>query len=522
MTNSAHFSFITPVFNGLDFSEPVIVSGYSAIIHKLQLKVPYPNIIGTVSLKSKRVNSDTYFMLPGSYRVDDNKSVSEIEALYKHLVFALKYEGVNLLVLKALTQYYNDAELTQLLSIERTGQYSRRLWFLIEWLMGKKLNDIPDLIKKSYVYAVDPKLQYTVAGTKSSRHLVINNLPGTVDFCPLIRKTEKLEKYIQQNLSEKNRHYLSGIRKGILQRASAFLLLKDSKASFSIEGESPKSKRAARWGEVIKQAGVKDLSHQEFERLQQVVIENNRFIEMGYRKKGGFIGERDKETFSPIPDHISAKPEDIKSLMQGLIDANKLLLNDEIDAVIAATSIAFGFVFIHPFVDGNGRIHRYLIHHVLAKKKFSQQGIIFPVSAAILNKITDYQIVLEKHSKPLLDFIDWEETQDHNIRVLNETKDYYRYFDATQQAEFLYKCVAETISEIIPSEVDYLNKYEAFKAYIDNSFEMSDDTVALLVHFLEQNNGKLSERARNKEFRALREYEVVEIEKQYNRIFNNL
>jgi len=208
-------------------------------------------------------------------------------------------------------------------------------------------------------------------------------------------------------------------------------------------------------------------------------------------------------------------------IVKRLIETNNLLLSDEIDAVVVAAAIAFGFVFIHPFVDGNGRIHRYLIHHVLAKKQFSQQGLIFPVSAAILNKITDYQKVLENHSSPLLDFIEWEETNDHNVQVLNETIDYYRYFDATKQAEFLYECVKETIEDIIPHEVDYLNKYEEFKAYIDNSFEMPDDLVALLVHFLEQNNGELSNRAKNKEFSALHENEVKEIEKNYQLIFKS-
>lgn len=106
--------------------------------------------------------------------------------------------------------------------------------------------------------------------------------------------------------------------------------------------------------------------------------------------------------------------------------------------MLAAAIIAFGFVFIHPFEDGNGRIHRYLIHHTLAKKHFSQQGIIFPVSASILNHIDVYRIVLEQYSHPLLDFIEWKETKDHNIEVLNETIDFYRYFDATLQAEFLY------------------------------------------------------------------------------------
>ena len=128
---------------------------------------------------------------------------------------------------------------------------------------------ISNLSKKSYVDVVDAKLQYAVNGIKSPRHLVINNLPGTADFCPLIRKTNKLEKYIEQNLAEKKDNYLKGIRKNILQRASAFLLLKDSKASFTIEGESPKSKRAARWSQAIGQAGINDLSHEEFQRLQQ-------------------------------------------------------------------------------------------------------------------------------------------------------------------------------------------------------------------------------------------------------------
>ena len=126
-------------------------------------------------------------------------------------------------------------------------------------------------------------LQYAIEGIRSSRHLIINNLPGTPDFCPLIFKTEKLENYISSKLSERENEYLKGIRKDILQRAAAFLLLKDSKASFTIEGESPRSKRAARWGQAIGQAGYSDLSKEEFIRLQQIVIENPRFIDIGFR-----------------------------------------------------------------------------------------------------------------------------------------------------------------------------------------------------------------------------------------------
>ena len=223
--------------------------------------------------------------------------------------------------------------------------------------------------------------------------------------------------------------------------------------------------------------------------MQRLVIENARFVAMGFRQKGGFVGEYDRRTGEPIPDHISAKWQDLDLLVEGFLKTNELLFQSEVDGVIAATIIAFGFVFIHPFEDGNGRIHRYLIHHVLAKKQFTQQGIIYPVSASILDHIKDYGKILESFSLPLLDFISWKETKDHNVEVLNDTIDYYRYFDATNQAEFLYYCVQDTINNIIPTEVEYLQQYDDFKRFLENEFEMPDNLVATLVRFLEQNEG---------------------------------
>jgi hypothetical protein len=382
--------------------------------------------------------------------------------------------------------------------------------------------DIPDLKEGNYVPLVDEKLQYaTIKGINSKRHRILNNLPGTIDFCPLVSKTPKLENYIKEDLSGKTTKVISGVHKDILLRTSAFLLLKDSKASFSIEGEVPSHTRASRWGKVIGQAGTKVLSIQELVRLQQIVIENNRFVKMGLRTEGGFVGEHDRSSGEPIPDHLSARWQDLDKLINGWLDTSMLLENSKFNPVLSATLIAFGFVFIHPFIDGNGRIHRYLIHHLLAKSGFTPQGIVFPVSAAILEKIDDYRKVLESNSQPILDFIKWKETENHNVEILNETIDYYRYFDATVQSEFLFDCVDYTISKIIPQEVDYLQKYDIMKAWLDNSFEMPDKMVAMLIRFLEQNNGSLSERALEKEFKDLTSEEIIQIEKQYKIIFEN-
>jgi hypothetical protein len=83
----------------------------------------------------------------------------------------------------------------------------------------------------------------------------------------------------------------------------------------------------------------------------------------------------------------------------------------------------------------------------------------------------------------------------------------------------LYDCVHDTLVNIIPAEVDYLRKYDEFKRFIDDAYEIPDDLVALLVRFLEQGAGILSKRALNKEFSALKESEVKEIENAYHEIF---
>ena len=115
--------------------------------------------------------------------------------------------------------------------------------------------------------------------------------------------------------------------------------------------------------------------------------------------------------------------------------------------------------------------------------------------------------------------IEWKTTAQNNVEVLNETADYYRYFDATKQAEFLYDCVQDTIENIIPDEVNYLNHYDEMKEYLDDAYEMPDKTVNLLIRFLEQGSGQLSKRRREKEFSALTDEEAREIENKYEEIF---
>jgi Fic family protein len=186
--------------------------------------------------------------------------------------------------------------------------------------------------------------------------------------------------------------------------------------------------------------------------------------------------------------------------------------DDGLDPVLQAAATAFGFVYVHPFEDGNGRLHRCLIHHVLAERRFTPTGMVFPVSSVMLDRIDDYRTTLQAHSGPLMPFIEWRPTPDRNVEVLNDTADLYRYFDCTQAAEFLYACVQRTVEQDLPREIDYLRRHDEAIQRTMEAVEMPDRVAENLVMFIRQNRGTLSKHRRQGEFKQLTDDEVQRIE----------
>jgi hypothetical protein len=71
------------------------------------------------------------------------------ETLEGHLSFALKYEGLDLLVLKSLFRATGPGPVEAIVRETPTGSYARRIWFLYEWLLGTEL-DLPPAAKGAY------------------------------------------------------------------------------------------------------------------------------------------------------------------------------------------------------------------------------------------------------------------------------------------------------------------------------------------------------------------------------------
>src|SRR5690606_24178545 len=121
----------------------------------------------------------------------------------------------------------------------------------------------------------------------------------------------------------------------------------------------------------------------------QNLIVDEQFREGGYRRAQNFIGQTIRGT--ERVSYMLPRPEDVPTMMAGLETLVRQLGQRPagqaafaVPPVIAAAVHVFSFVYIHPFEDGNGRLHRFLIHYVLARLGFTPEGMIFPISAAIL------------------------------------------------------------------------------------------------------------------------------------------
>lgn len=493
------------------FPEPnLTIAGYAALIIRYNLQVPTPAVLSAISQKHRKYTTKNWQIFTPRYAPEDT--------LFGHLVFSLRYEGLDLAVLHALFLKANISEFEAFIQKEPNGKYTRRIWFLYEFLQEKTLA-IPDAKSGNYIDLLDNNLQYAGPSRPSKRHRVKNNLPGVKHCCPLIRRTKVLDHFISQGLNKEIIKNSNSVPEDLLLRASAYLLLGDSKASYIIEGETPARNREEKWAAIIGQAGQTALTHDLLNRLQNELLIESRFIRLGYRLEGGFIGEHDRLTNQPIPRHISANINDLDQLMNGLLESYNLLKHSDFPPVLTATIIAFAFVFIHPFEDGNGRLHRYLFHHVLVETGFASPGLSLPISSVILKQLSAYRDALEAFSKPRLSLIEWRSTGKGNVKIMNDTLDLYRFFDATEQAEFFYGCLHEAVTKALPEELAYLKKIDQMKFFIKSELELPDYKVSLLIQFLTQNKGVLSERALKKEFSGLTKQELKAIQSTYKKIF---
>jgi len=482
-------------------------AGYAAIVPRYSLDV-IPNWHRSLVTTS------------GIHRIDSTGGVIEEtypskywpgDELGDHLEFALKYDGTNLATLASLFQAAAPEEFHAYVQSKPTGKYARRLWFLYELLTGTRLT-MDDVERGNYIDLLDPDQYYTVTpGRQVRRQRINDNLLGEGRFCPTIRRTDALRGFEATDLPMRCRDVVSRYSPELLKRAMSYLYTKETKSSFEIEHIKPNSTRTERFIALLQMAESEDFC----EKTRLIELQNRivdpRFRAAEYRTNQNYVGETvawQKERIH----FVCPKPEDLGGLMEGIIAAHKRMEAGSVSAVVHAAAVAYGFVFLHPFEDGNGRIHRFLIHNILARRGFTPEGLIFPVSASMLKDLADYDASLEAFSRPLMALVECALDEEGRMTVENETARWYRYIDMTPQAEALFRCIERTIDTELVEELAFLANYDRTKKAIQEIVDMPDRQIDLFIRVCLQNNGWLSARKRAASFDFLSDDEVARMQ----------
>ena len=433
------------------------------------------------------------------------------DTLGDHLEFALKYDGTNLAILARLFQEVAPHDFLGYVRSKPAGKYARRLWFLYELLTGTSLQ-MDDVKRGNYIDLLDPDQYYTVTPARQVRRQRINdNLLGDGRFCPTIRRTDILHGFEATDLPGRCRKVVSDYSPAMLKRAIRYLYSKETKSSFEIEHVKPNSTRAERFVALLQLAEREDFCEKAKLIALQHRIVDPRFSESDYRTTQNYVGET--VAWQKEKVHFACpKPEDLPGLMEGLVASHQRMDTGGVSAVVHAAAVAYGFVFLHPFTDGNGRIHRFLIHNVLARRGFTPTGLMFPVSASLLKNLADYDASLEAFSRPLMALVEYSLDEEGQMTVQNDTARWYRYVDMTPQAEALFRFIEQTIETELFEELAFLANYDEAKRAIQEIVDMPDRQIDLFIRFCLQNHGRLSERKRASQFAFLSEEEIARME----------
>ena len=484
------------------------VAGYQALIVRLGLEsVPHWHRSSVATGGARRLQVQdgvTDECYPSSYWPGDG--------LVDHLIFALKYDGVNLALLHQVFARLNPSELAAVIRAKPTSKYNRRIWFLYEFLTGKML-DLEDASAGGYVDLLEAD-RYVVAhpARQMRRQRINDNLLGTVDFCPVVRRTPAISQAAQIDMTARCADLAQGYPPDLLRRALSFLYTKETKSSFEIERQKPSASRTERFITLLQLAEKEDFcTKQRFLELQNRIVDP-RFQDHDYRHNQNYIGESVSWQHERV-HYVCPRPEDLPRLMAGLQAAHLRMEQGCIHPVIHAAAIAYGFVFFHPFEDGNGRIHRFLIHNILARRGYTPPGMIFPVSAAMLKSPQRYDASLEAFSKPILSLLDYALDEEGQMTVYSQAAHLYAYPDMTAQAEALFAFIEETAERELVHELEFITAYDEAKRGIQDVVDLPDRSIDLFIRLCTQNHGKLSDRKRSAHFDVLTAEEIHAIER---------
>lgn len=428
-----------------------------------------------------------------------------------HLTFHLKHEIPHFELLSRLFARCDTAEVAAWVADEPTGQYARRAAFLCEFFTGQPL-PVPADLGGGYHDAISTDALVAATPGRAvldKRWRIRDNMPGTRAFCPMIVRAQAGAAALDLDVPALIHDLEVEFGAELLLRSAVWMTLRESRSSFEIEGEADKTDRIQRFADVLaRRTGQGDsapLDDASLAELQRGILGQRTSVQrFGLRQSPVFVGEVVR--YQEVVHYVAPPPEDLADMLAGLQTFLERTRGQS--PVMRSTVAAFGFVYIHPLADGNGRVHRFLVNDVLRRDGVIQDPMILPVSSLITSDAAErraYDRILDVVSRPLMRTLvgtyRFAETataypdgiaSNFVFEGAQAARPAWRYLDLSPHVGYMADVVQRTIREDMLEESRYLRSHGQARSAIKDILEMPDAQIDRVIRSTQNNKGELS------------------------------
>lgn len=424
-----------------------------------------------------------------------------------HIIFALKHEGVNLSILAQALPRIEGRLLVEAIAQSPSSGYLRKICFLWEAYSGLLL-DYVDNPRGPGVLLFDPERYITGPSVRNYRWRVDFNGLGTLKYCATVERTPEVQALLEYDILGRSKEFIASLPKEMMDRAINWAYLSETDSSFEIEKEAPNQQKSERFVQLLRQAHDRQpLTEDYLVSLQNNAISIQLEWAVAFRHEQNYLTNSFRGAAGVT--YIPPPPDLCRELMFELMDfANRAPL--ELDPLVAAGIASFGFVFLHPFMDGNGRLSRFLIHQALCCSGALENGLLLPVSVAMKRDEQRYLEALQSFSKTARQFWDVRWIDADNMS-LNFTGDpcLYRYWDATECVAFTMEMAKRALEVELRVETEYLQRFDTLLKVVNDNYDVRGSLLSKLIMQCLDQNGVVS-KGRRKQYNGHIQEEVFD------------
>jgi Fic/DOC family len=469
--------------------------GYELLASRVALRMPPLARLAKVRPVTRIEPMADLLAVPRHVAPPDTASILE------HALFALKHEGLQVALLLEALRLVSAEELGSALAAQRTGIYLRKAAFLWEKAHGRALPLPWPSTGGNYVDLFDPA-EYLVGPVwERSQRLRVNfNGIGPFEYCPVVRRDEALAARGQQVLDQLHDWAADARNLATLDRVMSWAYLSETRDSFAIENETPSPDKERSFLQALAQLREsRPLTEDYLVELQNTVISHPLRGESEFRHSQNWLQRGGHGALAVR--YVPPPPE----AMLGMMDGWMRMANSQdgnVPPFVRAALVSFGFVFLHPFMDGNGRLSRLLAHHSLNLQQVlplvSGQPALLPLSVAMKRHEDEYLAALENFSRPARSLWDVTYLADHQFAFdFRSTPHAYAHWDGEAAALFVTQCAEQALVQSLIDETQYIQAYDQAFERIDKALDLPNRTINLLIQWIRQNGGRMPARRRN-------------------------